>query len=111
MRGGRIVFERKYSRDYAEISRGRVGPLGCGEGCADQARMHEFNYFHPRWHPYYQGRGIHTLQSVTKSIAATVIGIAMARGDIRSLDQPFLDFFKDRDLSRIDPRLRRASLR
>ena len=36
--------------------------------------------YHPRWHPYYQGRGIHTLQSVTKSIAATVIGVALGRG-------------------------------
>ncbi len=110
MRGGQVVFDQRYPRSYEDISRGRVGPLGCGEGCTDPARMHEFNYYHPRWHPYYQGRGIHTLQSVTKSIAATVIGIALGRAEIRSLDQPFLDFFKDRDLSHVDPRLRRASL-
>ena len=111
MRGGRAVFEQRYPRSYEEISRGRVGPLGCGEGCSDRVRMHEFNYYHPRWHPYYQGRDVHTLQSVTKSIAATVVGIALGRGHLRSLDQPFLEFFKDRDLARVDPRLRRASLR
>jgi CubicO group peptidase (beta-lactamase class C family) len=72
--------------------------------------MHEFNYLHPNWHPYYQGRDVHTLQSVTKSIAATVIGIALGRGEIASLDRPFLEFFKDRDLSRVDPRLRGATL-
>ncbi len=110
MLDGRVVFNQRYARSYQDISRGRVGPLGCGEGCTDRARMDEFNYYHPRWHPYYLGRGVHTLQSVTKTIAATVIGIALGRGDIRSLDQPFLDFFKDRDLSRVDPRLRRASL-
>ena len=110
MRDGRIVFDQRYPRSYEEISRGRVGPLGCGEGCADPARMHEFNYYHPRWHPYYMGRGVHTLQSVTKSIAATVIGIARGRGDIPPFDRPFVDFFKDRDLSRVDPRLRRASI-
>jgi CubicO group peptidase (beta-lactamase class C family) len=110
MRGGRVVFDERYPRIYEDISRGRVGPLGCGEGCTDPARMHEFNYYHPRWHPYYQGRGIHTLQSVTKSIAATVIGIALGRGDIRSIDRPVLEFFEDRDLSRVDPRLRRATL-
>ena len=109
-RRGRVVLDRRYPRSYEDISRGRVGPLGCGEGCTDPARMHQFNYYHPRWHPYYEGRGVHTLQSVTKSIAATVIGIALGRGEIPSLDRPFLDFFKDRDLSRVDPRLRRASL-
>ncbi len=59
--------------------------LGCGEGCSDQARMHEFNYFHPNWHPFYQGRDVYTLQSVTKSVAATVIGIALGRGGLGSL--------------------------
>jgi len=72
--------------------------------------MHEFNYFHPNWHPYYQGRDVHTLQSVTKSVAATTIGIAAGRGDVRPLSEPFLPYFKDRDLSRVDPRLQRATL-
>jgi CubicO group peptidase (beta-lactamase class C family) len=110
VRNGRLVFDRRYARDYREISRGRTGPIGCGEGCTDPAWMHEFNYFHPRWHPFYEGREIHTMQSVTKSIAATVIGIALGRGAIPSLDRPFLDFFKDRDLSRVDRRLARATL-
>jgi CubicO group peptidase (beta-lactamase class C family) len=72
--------------------------------------MHEFNYFHPNWHPYYQGRSVHTLQSVTKSIAATAVGIAIGRGEIKSVGVPLLSFFKDRDLSRVDPRLQRATL-
>ena len=38
---------RRYARDYRAISRGRTGPIGCGEGCTDPAAMHEFNYFHP----------------------------------------------------------------
>jgi hypothetical protein len=109
-RHGRVVFDRRYRHDYREISRGRTGPLGCGEGCTDASAMHEFNYYHPRWHPYYEGGGVHTLQSVTKSIAATTIGIALRRGQIRGLDVPFLSFFADRDLSRVDPRLRRATL-
>jgi CubicO group peptidase (beta-lactamase class C family) len=110
VRRGQLVIDGRYERDYRAISRGRVGPLGCGEGCTDHSRMHEFNYFHPEWHPFYQGREVHTLQSVTKSVAATVIGIAIGRGAVGSLDRPFLDFFKDRDLSRVDPRLRRATL-
>ena len=59
---------------------------------------------------YYKGRDIHTLQSVTKSIAATAIGIALRRGEIRTLEQPFLEHFADKDLSRIDPRLRKATI-
>jgi hypothetical protein len=110
IRHGRAVFDRKYSRDYREISRGRTSVIGCGEGCADASKMHEFNYYHPNWHPYFQSREVHTLQSVTKSIAATVIGIALGRGEIAGLDRPFLPFFKDRNLSRVDPRLQKATL-
>ena len=110
IRNGHAVVNKRYARDYREISRGRTGPLGCGEGCTDQSRMHEFNYYHPTWHPYYQGRDVHTLQSVTKSVAATIVGIALGRGEIARLDAPFLTFFQDRDLSRVDPRLRKATL-
>ena len=107
---GTAIVNQRYPRDYREISRGRTSPIGCGEGCADASWMHEFNYLHPSWHPYYQGRDVHTLQSVTKSVSATVIGIAFGRKQIAGFDQLFLSFFKDRDLSKIDPRLRRATL-
>ena len=110
IRNGRLAVDGRYSRDYRTISRGRIGPIGCGEGCTDPSWRHEFNYYHPDWHPYYQGRDVHTLQSVTKSIAATLIGVALGRGQIGSLQQPFLDFFTDRDLSAIEARLRRATL-
>ena len=111
VRGGHLVIDERYARDYRAISRGQKGPLGCGEGCSDPAAMHEFNYFHPNWHPYYQGRDVHTLQSVTKSIAATDRRHrARTRRRSRALRSPFLSFFKDRNLSRVDPRLHRATL-
>ena len=66
VRGGRLVVDERYTRDYRALSKGRKTPIGCGEGCDDPAWMHEYNYFHPDWHPYYQGRDVHTLQSVTK---------------------------------------------
>jgi CubicO group peptidase (beta-lactamase class C family) len=109
-RGGTLVVDKRYARDYREISRGRTSPIGCGEGCTDAAWMHEFNYLHPRWHPFYEGRDVHSLQSVTKSIASTVVGTAIHRGRISGTEIPFLTFFKDRDLSRVDSRLRRATL-
>jgi CubicO group peptidase (beta-lactamase class C family) len=110
IRKGTTIFDARYARDYRAISRGRQTSIGCGEGCPDAAWMHEFNYLHPDWHPYYQGRDVHTLQSVTKSIAATMIGVALGRGEITSLDQPFLEHFADKDLSHVDPRLRKATI-
>jgi len=109
-RGETVLINRTYGLDYSAISRGQRTAIGCGEGCADPAWMHEFNYLHPRWHPYYEGRGVHTLQSVTKSIAATVVGIALGRGEIKSLDQPLLEFFKDKNVTKVDARLRTATL-
>ena len=109
-RRGRAVVDASYARDYREISRGRVTPIGCGEGCADAAQMHHYNYLHPRWHPFYEGRPVHTLQSVTKSVAATVVGVAMQQGRLNSLDTPMLDFFRDYKLAKPDPRLRKATL-
>jgi CubicO group peptidase (beta-lactamase class C family) len=110
IRHGYLVVNHDYARDYRTISRGASGPLGCGEGCTDATKMHQFNYLHPNWHPYYQGRDVHSLQSVTKSIAATLVGIALGRGEIKTLDQPFLEHFADRDLSTVDPRLRKATI-
>ena len=106
----KVVASHRYARDYREISRGRTGPIGCGFGCSDPSWNHQFNYFHPDFHPYFQGRDVHSLQSVTKSVAATVVGIALGRGEIARLDAPFLSYFKDRDLSKVDPRLRKATI-
>jgi CubicO group peptidase (beta-lactamase class C family) len=110
VRNGRLVVNHRYAQDYVTISRGRTGILGCGAGCTDTSAMHDFNYYHPDFHPYYKGRDVHSLQSVTKSIAATVIGVALGRGDIGSLDRPLLSFFTSYDTTKVDPRLRRATL-
>ena len=109
-RGGVKVLDQRYPRDYAAISRGKTGPIGCGDGCSDPAWMHEFNYLHPRWHPFYEGRDVHTLQSVTKSVAATVIGAAIHEGHLQGTGVPFLHFLKNRNLSRVDARLKEATL-
>ncbi len=111
-RNGRAVVDLRYTHDYRAVSRGLSGPLGCGEGCADPSAgmTGDFNYYDADRHPFYRGREVHTLQSVTKSIAATVIGMAIGRGDIGGLDRPLLSFFEDRDLTKVDPRLHRATL-
>ena len=112
VRNGQVVVDERFQRDYRAISRGKSGPIGCGiDACAAPADVHAYNYFHPDVHPWYQGRQVHTLQSVTKSVTATLFGIALARGELRDLDAPLLSFFDGYDLSGIDARLRRATLK
>ena len=108
---GAVVADERFPRDYGAISRGRRTPIGCGTAaCTDSSEVHQYNYLHPSWHPWWQGRPVHTLQSVTKSVTATLIGIAQQRGEIRGVDVPLLSFFGDYDLGAVDPRLRRATL-
>jgi hypothetical protein len=111
VKNGKLVINETFPRDYNEISRGKKLALGCGvAACTDSSELHEFNYLHPSWHPFYQGRPVHTLQSVTKSVTATLIGIAIGRGEIKSMNEPLLSFFDKYDLSKVDPRLREATL-
>lgn len=114
VRNGYLVVDERYDQDYRAASRGRTSALGCGwESCTDDLTPHQwaFNYLHPDYHPYYRGRDVHSLQSVTKSVAVTVIGVAIQRGDIAGVDTDVLSFFEDYDLSGIDPGLRQATLR
>jgi CubicO group peptidase (beta-lactamase class C family) len=111
VRSGHLVMNERYDNDYRGISRGFTGALGCGhESCDDPDASHEYNYYHPTTHPYYHGRDVHSLQSVTKSVAATMIGVAIERGEIGGLDAKLLSFFGDYDLSRADERLHHATL-
>lgn len=110
MKDGKVLLDERYARDYREITRGKRSPIGCGWECPDSSWMHEFNYLHPEWHPWFRGGAMHTLQSVTKSVTATLIGIALRRGEIKSMDAPLLSFFGRYDLSGVDARLRKATL-
>ena len=55
-------------------------------------------YFDP-----YTGSFPHKLASVTKSVTASVLGIAIDRGKLR-LDQPMVSFFPDRNIANLDGR-------
>ena len=108
---GQIVFDERYDQDYVEISRGQSGPLGCGtDACDTPEDVHDFNYLHPDRHPFYEGREVHTLQSVTKSVTSTLIGIAIQRGEIPGVETPVFELLSDYDLSGLDPRVRDATL-
>jgi hypothetical protein len=111
VRNGFLVLSERYPREYRTISRNKRSAIGCGwESCPDSSAIHEFNYLHPEFHPWYRGRDLHTLQSVTKSIAATVVGIAIGQGAISGVGAPLLSFLVQYDLSRADPRLHQVTL-
>ena len=111
VRNGYLVMSERYPRDYRDVSRGRRSPIGCGsDACTDSSQVHPFNYLHPSFHPWWQGRDVHTLQSVTKSVSATLVGIAITRGEIAGTGVPLLSLLGGYDVSRSDPRLGRASL-
>jgi CubicO group peptidase (beta-lactamase class C family) len=107
-RCGAIAFERHYPHDYATIYHKQAherGPLN--------ARLTgRYNYFDPAWHPYYHGTDAHTMQSVSKSVTAAIIGIAIARGDFKAaLDTPVLHWFDVRRVRNVDARKERMTLR
>ena len=97
IRHGRIVFDRGYEQDYVAANEGR------------DETPHQYNYFHPDWHPFYKGTELHTLQSVTKSVTSTLIGIAIHRGEIEGTDVPALGFFSEREFP--DPDGRKAGMK
>lgn len=63
-------------------------------------------YFHP-----FSTGNVHDLASVTKSVMSTLIGIAIDKGYIKSVDQPVLDFFPGRRSPRMDDRWKRLTVK
>lgn len=98
---GRLVLDERYPRDYRAIAAAHWADQG---EVADTVSR-SFNYQHPDHHPYYGGRDVHTLQSVTKSVTSALVGIAIARGELEGVDAPMLGFFPDYEDLNPDPRL------
>ena len=92
IRRGRVVADHLYELNYEQIS-----------ADTDRSR-HQYNYYHPDWHPYLKGSDLHTLQSVTKSVTSALIGIAIARGEIESTDVHAMSFFFERQFENPDGR-------
>lgn len=62
-------------------------------------------YFYPN------SKGIlHDVASVTKSITSVLIGIAIDKGYIKSVDQAVLDFFPDRKIENLDEHKRELTI-
>ena len=90
VRHGQLVFERSYKQDYRKLFVGR-GTSGI------------YNYYDPGWHPYYKGTDLHTMQSVSKTVTSTLIGIAILRGEISGVNDKVMPYFADFNTKQ-DPR-------
>ena len=99
IRNGMILFEKEYTNDYDSLFK----TTGTKQG--------KYNYYDPRWHPYYNNTRLHTMQSVSKSLAAAAVGIAIKNGSIPGLDQKIMDYFDEYESSTPDPRRNAMTIR
>jgi CubicO group peptidase (beta-lactamase class C family) len=108
LRCGKQAYERSYPRDYGKIYGDRAktaGPL-------NHDVNGPYNYFSPEFHPYYQHRDVHTMQSVSKTVTSVTIGAAMQRKEFTAdLDTPILKYFDAYKIANVDDRKRRITLR
>ncbi len=61
------------------------------------------------FYPFADGER-HDIASVTKSITATLVGMAIADGSIPSINTPILSFFPNRTVNNMDPRKRHITV-
>jgi CubicO group peptidase (beta-lactamase class C family) len=66
--------------------------------------------FEQYFHGFHE-HSYHTINSITKSVLSALVGIALHRQDLVSVDQPLLEFFPEVDDPGVDPRVRRITLR
>jgi CubicO group peptidase (beta-lactamase class C family) len=80
IRNGAVVFEKSYHHDYDKLFEGKGAPA-------------LYNYYDPEWHPYWKRGELHTMQSVSKSITSTLVGIALRRGELPGVDAQLRPYF------------------
>jgi len=100
IKNGRVIADHKYSVDYDEI----LSKSKNTKPISSQVIPEQYNYDDTRWHPFYNGTNLHTLQSVTKSITSAAFGIAIDEGLIKDVNQPIYPYFKNFKYDMSDPR-------
>lgn len=95
-KNGKLLYQQTFTNNYNVISQNKKGALGCGfNTCADSTNINPYNYYHPQYHPYYKNTRLHTLQSITKSVTATVIGCALKRAELTNIQAPLASYFPE----------------
>ncbi len=92
IRNDKLVFDQHYDQDYATIAQ------------QYDTTDFQYNYDYPAWHPFYNGTQLHSLQSVTKSVTSMLVGIAVDKDLISSLDSSIAPYFSAYDVDWSDER-------
>lgn len=92
IRNGHLVFDETYENDYLAANADR------------NPSPDQYDYYSPNWLPFYHGTDLHTMQSITKSITAAVVGVAVGRGDLPAVDTGVLDTFGEGRVAEVDDR-------
>jgi len=107
IRCGKQAYERTYTHDYGKI----YGERAKAAGPLNHTVNGEYNYFSTDFHPYYQHRDVHTMQSVSKTVTSVTIGAAMQRGEFPAdIQVPILKYFSSYKIANLDDRKRRIKL-
>ncbi|WP_353267817.1 serine hydrolase [Gemmatimonas sp.] len=109
IRRGTIVMDKTYARDYDRIYGDSLRSTSSLNNSHDPTGP--FNYFNPWWHPTYRRGTLHTLQSVSKTVASAVIGAAITRGDFPDINTPILKYWDTTTVANLDDRKRRVTIR
>jgi CubicO group peptidase (beta-lactamase class C family) len=109
IRRGQIVMDKTYPRDYDLIYGDSARAASSLNNSKDPTGP--FNYFNPWWHPTYRRSTLHTLQSVSKTVASAIIGVAVTRGDFPALDTTILTYWDTSAVANLDDRKRRITIR
>jgi CubicO group peptidase (beta-lactamase class C family) len=108
IRDGKQALSRSYQHDYENI----YGELSRREGPLNHDVNGQYNYFSSQFHPYYRHTGMHTMQSISKTVTSITIGIAMGRNEFPvDLDAPILKYFDEYRIANLDERKQRITLR
>ena len=92
IRHGRVIADYRFEHDYETLN------------AKYEQTDSQYSYDNANWHPFYQNTNLHTLQSSTKSVTSAVMGIAVDKGLINSIDLPAMSFFVAYSLDLTDPR-------
>ena len=111
IKNGKIVHEEYYKNDYEELTKNLKSEQSkiLSKNYGDAAKP-IYNYFDPKWHPYYKDTDLHTIQSVSKSVTSVLIGIAIERGEINGLNQKISQYFPNHASQFLDPLKRNITI-
>jgi len=95
---GEVIFEKYYEVDYKYLTRNKKNEqaLIMNKNYGSLATP-QYNYYNPEWHPFYKNTKLHTIQSVSKSVTSALVGIALERGEIESIDTEIFKYFSKYD--------------